>query len=413
MDKAKTEQEINQLTPAEAARLQAYLDKLEELERREPEQIPAETWDEVWPQIQATGEVPAAYKDRIGHGTFTDPATGETKTGYHDILWESWNSEQTALHAQYKDVIVKGLCFALESKYNGATIDVLGQILAERAATLPRVPAKKLKALDFPLDKVNSKVWNLFTENTDGQIKLNVDVSARDSSEPVNILYAMDFSALPDVTITKKLDPYDKRVYNAIGSIYNDGNELATLQQIYQGMGNTGRMSDTDRKKINASLTKMSSAHLFIDSRDESSKYNYKPFLYDSALLPMERISAVVNGKVVDSVIHIFREPPMMTFARERKQITTIAIKLLESPLNQTSQNIAIEDYLIERISHIKHGKINPKILYKTIYENAGITEKKQKQRAPAKIEKLLNHYKQLDFIKDFTLSDDGITIAY
>jgi hypothetical protein len=129
----------------------------------------------------------------------------------------------------------------------------------------------------------------------------------------------------------------------------------------------------------------------------------------------MERISAIVNGQTTDSAIHLFREPPLISFARERKQITTVSRKLLESPLSQTDSNLQIEDYLIEQISHIKSpkSKLKNKLLFETIFEKCNIKTPNQRARARETITKLLDHYKKHNFIKDYKKSPDGITIFY
>ena len=173
-------------------------------------------------------------------------------------------------------------------------------------------------------------------------------------------------------------------------------------------------MSATDIRKINNSISKMAGARIYIDNVQEvNANYKYDHFRYDGALLPMERIQAVVNGQVADAAIHIFREPPMMTFARERKQITTFSARLLDSPLSKTNSNIELEDYLIEEIARIKNGKRSNKLLFKTIYEHANITTTKQKQRAPGKIRQLLEHYKAHGFIKAYDEKKDGVIIKY
>ncbi len=295
-------------------------------------------------------------------------------------------------------------------------------IAAARAAMLEKAlpvvtVSNKLQSVDYPLDKINANIWRLLKDaDKTGQITFAVE--KRGSKKPADIYYSIDFASLEEetgVTITKKLTAFDKRVYIAAGALYNNGFEVLTVAQIYGAMGNTGRPNTADIKKINDSLTKMRAAHIFLDSTDESKIYKYDKFVYDASLLPMERISAVVNGQTVDSAIHLFREPPLISFARERKQITTISRHLLESPLSKTDTNLAIDDYLLERISHIKNskGKTSNKLLYTTIYEKCDINTKMQRSRAKEKISRYLAHYKECKFIKDYKEAADGITILY
>ena len=66
---------------------------------------------------------------------------------------------------------------------------------------------------------------------------------------------------------------------------------------------------------------------------------------------------------------------------------------------------------MLERISHMKKSSVRKRMLLATIYENANIKTIKQKQRAPEKIKKLLEHYKENGFIKGYRFDDKGVTI--
>jgi hypothetical protein len=282
---------------------------------------------------------------------------------------------------------------------------------------LPRIIAQQAEALDYPLDKPNSKIWNLLTvTDPDGQITLNFDTSKKGSGKQALIYYSIDFSALeslPELNITKQLTPFDKRVYIIAAALYNAGNDVITATQIYKA-DHDKLPSDKDLKKINDSLTKMGAAHIYIDNKNEINvNKNYPKFKYDASLLPFERMSAYINGQLSEAAIHLLREPPLITFARERKQITTIDRQVLLAPVSKTDANLRIEDYLIERISHMKspHSRAPRKLLFSTIFENCGITEKKQKQRAPEKIRRFLDYYIECELIKNYTETKEGITI--
>lgn len=275
----------------------------------------------------------------------------------------------------------------------------------------------KIDKIDYPTDKINNNIWKLLEEaDNSGQITFAVEKEG--SKREANIIYSIDFEALEGVTITKKLTSYDKRVYIAVGALFNSGYDDMTISQIYNAMGNANRPSATDREKINDSLTKMSAAKVYINNESEKQLYNKRVlFVYDASLLPMERIRAVVNGKATakESAIHLFREPPLISFARGRKQITTINRCLLESPLSKTPDNLTIDDYLIENIAYIKHSKgdVKNKMLYTTIFEKCGFTDKLKRNRAKKKIPQYLEHYKKCGYIKDFKEEADGITIFY
>ena len=283
---------------------------------------------------------------------------------------------------------------------------------------LLEITVKHTDLIQYPLDKPNNVIWNLLEAAApNGQLKLNIDTSKGNSKQGAIILYGIDFANLdPNLHITQQLTPFDKRVYIATASLFNGGNEYMTATQICRQMGNTGRPSKSQLKKINDSLTKMGAARVYIDNKKEAETHKKTKFYkYDAALLPFERISEAItiNGQIAESTIHLLKEPPLITFAKQRNQITTFKRNILESPINKTDANLRIDDYLIERISQMKNSKrkTSNKMLYETIYKNCNITTKMQKQRAPEKIKNYLDHYKSCDFIKGYKEGKDGITI--
>ncbi len=312
----------------------------------------------------------------------------------------------------YKDLILRA---KQRRKEYEETVNTVAEI--EQAATeLPRIISHPAEKLNYPLDKPNSVIWNLITgADPNGQLQLNIDTSKKGSNQDAVIYYGINFDEIETgVTITKQLTPFDKRCYIAAAALFNAGNEIISATQIYKMMGNAGLPRSSDLQKINDSLTKMGAARVYIDNeREVKAAKGYRPFKYDAALLPFERISAYINGQLTDSAIRLFREPPLMTFARKRNQITTVSRQLLESPVSKTNANLLVDDYLIERIGHMKSGKGKAprKILFATLYKQCCITTAKQKQRAPEKIRRYLDYYKKCGWIKEYTTDADGITI--
>ena len=281
--------------------------------------------------------------------------------------------------------------------------------------SLPKIDPGSIEKLDYPLDKVNGKIWTLIESGSIPNGK--IDVARTGSKTQIPVFYSVDFSKLEEdgVSLSKKLEPYDERVYIAAAALYNTGREIMTLQQIYSAMGYSGDASFTDNQKINDSLTKMARTIIRIDNRREAETYKYDHFTYDGYLLPMERVTAMSGGNITGSAIHVFREPPAITFARQRKQITTVDVHLLESPLSKTDANIRLEDYLIRRIARIKKdgSKTSNKILFETVFKNVGAATSMQRTRTRDKIKKLLEHYKQKQFVKNFKVKNDGVEIFY
>lgn len=344
----------------------------------------------------------------------------------HDIIDELKTLEPyLAIEFQKKEYAGKTFAELAEKNEDGITLFTKA-IQAARAArnadieTAPKITARKTKAVEYPLDKPNTYIWDLLQVDKHGQIEFNL--AKYGSKEIVPAYYSINFDGLSDeLKITKKLQPFDKRVYIAVSALFNAGNNVITLSQIHYAMGGTTRPGGKILSKINDAITKMTTARIFFDNEREAEKYKYNHFKYDGSLLPLERGTAIINGQLANAAIHIFREPPLITFAKQRNQITTIDIKLLQSPVNKTDDNLRIDDYLIERISRAKNGTGRScRILYKTLYEHAGIadkpktnTERQQKKRAPEKIKKYLDHYQKTGFISRYTVEKDGLTIHW
>ena len=280
----------------------------------------------------------------------------------------------------------------------------------------PHAAVKRAEIIEYPLDKPNSIIWNLLEKDTRGQISFDM-ASDKDKRKGLALpaYYAINFDALSDIPITKRLLPFDKLTYIAVGALFNAGNNVVTLSQIYYAMGYTGKKpGDSDRDKILESITKMRKADIFFDNAGEAEKYKYPHYKYTGYLLPCDICEAIVNGNRTEAAIRLLAEPPLLTFAKQRNQITTLGVKLLQAPISKTDANLQIQDYLLEQISRKKRGKSHScRILFNTLYKHANITTPKQQQRAPAKIEKYLNHYKQQEFITRYTMEKDGITVHW
>lgn len=281
----------------------------------------------------------------------------------------------------------------------------------DNGVIIKRMGGRRIKSVDIPLDKPNSKIWNMLAVTTGSQIAFSTKRAG--TKKEVSVLYSIDFDELTDAKITKTLDPFDKRVYVAVAALFNAGNTSMSVSQIYN-VYYDGVPGKSDREKINNSITKMAAARILIDNAQEvNAGYKYPRVQYEGYLLPMERVNVIINGDLVESAIHPFREPPMISFARGRKQITTVERKVLATPVNKTNTNLAIEDYLLNRITKARAGNGQRRILYSTLFEEAHLTTSKQQQRAKKTIEKILTHYVSCDVIKRYTTDAEGISFSF
>ena len=287
-----------------------------------------------------------------------------------------------------------------------------------------KITEKGIKNVEYPLDKINNNIWtSLLTADKNGQLTMAFDTMKQGAELQPLVIYSIDFSALEDASIIKKLTAFDKRVYIAVNGLYSAGYDIITINQIYSVITNRKtKPNSKDREKINKSLSKMA-ARLHLDNTKELTETyaKYPRFKYDGALLPFDRIEAEANGNITEA-IRIYRPAsegaakdralPLVQFAKQRGQYTTITSRVFGA-LSLTDGNLEIEDYLIEQIGHIKRGLINPKMLYESILAATHQTTRNQRARAKEKIHALLEHFQTTGFIKDYEAGSDGITIVY
>ena len=257
----------------------------------------------------------------------------------------------------------------------------------------------------YPIDKVNNLAWGLMSEKNP-----TANFRTLPGCEDGTVTFCLSFDDLKNVSISRELTPFDKRLYIAVSSLYADSCGVMTLSQIHNKMGNKGRPSQTQIRRIQESLEKMMLTRISIDNTNEienGGKFPEHKASYIATLLPLERIRVEANGRITDNAVHVFREPPLITWARERKQVTTIPQSLLASPISQSDMNLALQDYLIYQISLASKTK---RILYDTIFERVHADTRKRKDTTKKNLESLCNYYMQQKFLKSYELDEKGVT---
>lgn len=294
------------------------------------------------------------------------------------------------------------------------------QAAKEAKEAAGKINIKRPDDVTYPVDKPNSNIWNLAGEMSAVQFNMT---AKKDRRQPVMALYSITFTddnILKEASMSKRLSPFDKLVYMAVWSSakMNQHNSyyVTSLTQIYYAMGNTSRPNREQLARIYDSMRKMRSANVTLDNKQEHERYKKIPLfsLLDAPLLPFEASSMYTNGKLTDTSIILYREPPLITFAEQRKQLSAVPIKYMQIPLSKTDENIAIDDYLKVRILREtnKHTVRDFRIIYETLFEKCGVTERRSKTRAKNKIKALLDFYKKNSFIENYTVQSDGVRIT-
>ena len=282
-------------------------------------------------------------------------------------------------------------------------------------------PAIRADHVDFPLDKINNRIWQLLAEETTGQIVFDLAGPAKKGTPAkAPAFYSINFDELDKDEalrgIVHRLTPTDKRIYIAIAGLYAAGNASMTYTQIYYATGRRGKPGVHDLEIIENSTRKMT--HAFITLNDEKAaaalgrqSYPIESPLLPAILAPLTDESRKLRNEERGRVAPLC-EPPLITYARRYKQITTLPLKLLQGPISKTDAGIALEDYLLDTIAHAKRAHKQTEVrTYDTIAERIRQTARKQRERLPEKVLRLLDYYKQCEHIKDYNKRPDGVEI--
>ena len=219
---------------------------------------------------------------------------------------------------------------------------------------------------------------------------VQIAVERRGSKKPINALVAISFDfnkmRIDGLSIigASELTPFDRMVLDAINTLYIEGeNDYITLNMIHHVM--TGdyskRISSNYAREIQNSITKLMYSRIVIKAPEETIIYpKLKNFVYDSSLLPAERVTATLNGAEV-ACIHIDRIPPLFDYANRKNQICRVNISLLRVPIKdskrETLKYMTLVFYLLRRIMSI--WSISNTIRYSTIYRDLGYDKETRK----------------------------------
>ena len=228
------------------------------------------------------------------------------------------------------------------------------------------------------------------------------------------IVLMLNFDELGDgVKISRELTVYDQQVWNACANLMKCGYNIITPTQIYRWMGYKKQLNTRDNQRILDSINTIIRARVSIDNRQERELYKKYPEISINEPLLAATICKAKSGKNEVTAIEILSMPKLFGIAEQRGQITAIPFEVMEIPvISKTDDNLQLLNYLVKRIVHMKHDEhTSRKILLNAIYEKCNIKEKKQKQRLPEKLEKILSYYKSIEWIKDHNITEQGIEI--
>lgn len=307
---------------------------------------------------------------------------------------------------------------------------VAGVINRQEQSQPVKAATSKAKEIVSSTTKLETKVFSTqdnpkLYQATEAEIWVGNNKKRRE----IHTITSIDFDEMKKKGVSipseKWLTPFDREILSAASSLFEAGNEYITPRMILQVL--SGNKKDIDmtpaiRDEIIRSIDKLMNTSIKIYASAEVEAGWRKEAEYVGHLLPCERISqkdmvVTLNGQEVADCIHLFRNSPLYDYARGINQISRVNIEMLNTPVNNTQENIMLKGYLLRQITSMKspHSKLKPVIRYDTIFEYLGLDEndndntiRHKKQRIRERVKEILNCWVENGLITGFEEETEG-----
>lgn len=284
----------------------------------------------------------------------------------------------------------------------------------------------------------NYQGLNDLYEGDAGQLSLiPTEVTVRESKgtlPPVHTLCTFFYDA-DDVDLALvnsrgryQISGYDRRVLNAVSTLWQNRRRTVSITEIYRLMNGyrRGNPSSSQLEAVSRSLYKLSRVQVKLDLTQEWNANmirNPQPLVEAGILkdasdrvrsvelrdhLLNYREGTITSEKgVVFKSIQITSEPPLLTYNRLRKTLISIPMEYVGmQTVSATEKSIAMQDYLLMRIYTYKAGKLmQNRVLYETLYADSGEempTLSKDRIRDREMIGKMLDEWVKMGLLESW-----------
>lgn len=299
---------------------------------------------------------------------------------------------------------------------------------------LPQVVSKKAEFFKMGMTKIENTVFDpqknegIYDATDINDVKINVS-RGKSLKKRIDTLLYIDFNDSKangiSISYENRITPYDREIHNAVATLAAAGNECITPGMIFQLLsGNTSdgrnKMGEETRKKILASVDKMRHTSIEIDAVAEVKAGIVTTAKFSSYIIPAERTELEINGQAVKDGIKLLALPPLYEYANLKNQVATVAVKMLDTPLVNTPENIELKSYLLRRILSMANEKnrMNNIIRYDSIYQYMQVKSatpsalKMKHKQIRDKVKRLLDFWKTMNLFSDYKEIKEGRIFA-
>lgn len=289
----------------------------------------------------------------------------------------------------------------------------------------------------------NAAMNELYGQDINGQLTiLPTEVTVREKHGRITPVISMcSFSYDDDVDLEilnrngrYKITGYDRRVYNAVGTLWLNGRRTISLTEIFVIMNGYARSNPSSKQlqAIEKSLIKLKSIRFYIDLTQEvnANIIKDKDVLVEAGILK-SKTDKIKSAVIEDNMLHyrvgtitseqgrvfksiqIVGEPSLLTYNRAKGTLLSIPMEYIGlTDSNATEKTIAFQDYLLMRIIGYRNGRLREnKILYETLYRDSGIERPELSKdfiRDRETVKRLLEEWKKKGLIEGYEEAKEG-----
>lgn len=357
-------------------------------------------------------------------------------SGTEGVDWDFINSnegEDGGFYIYVTDILNENINYVLHGKafiatiYNDETENRIVHVMQSLDGLHFSENYKISEILNASKFLLSTKINNYVVPNT--QISNRIPLLNYDQFDGSYIasenLKPLDFACFltvedDEIRQLNKITRYDRAVYNAVVSHFVEGNVVLTVDMISRTIlgKDSNKPSPQQKGAITKSLRKLRGTSIEIDVTNEFTKRNIsidgkqiENGRIDTLLLEWDKLSIDTPNKTNVEAYFIKAQPVLYTYAKALKQVITIPTKLLDVPLNNTEDVIALKNYLLLRIEVMKNNKNkikSDKILYSSIYEELEKTTNRQLIVLRKAIHTILEFWIAEKYIKSFKIEKKG-----
>ena len=266
------------------------------------------------------------------------------------------------------------------------------------------IPSKKFKITVDALSHQTFKVTLKGNEIKDGKVV---------ESKRKGVISEFRIFNLTSKDIT--LSEFDHAVLDASIAEQLEGNEYTTPEIIYRHLGGGYNLGKDMKNVIMESLENLANIRIHINMDDAQKKLGYgkdrEKSFFTGYLLPTETLEVKVNGQTA-TAIHFLRRGIIFSVSDMKNQILTCDRKLLEAPIRHTERGIALNHYLLRRISEIigsqnSNSQTTPLkniITFEDMLQSCNLENLNRKQQANVKnlVTSILEFFVEQNLISSF-----------